>query len=253
MVRLSAPDWCFLREGMDPGEYYRRLYDLGYTGVEMVDPSRFSAARDAGLEITNISCESIERGLNRIENHTWLLPRIRDTIARAGDNGISHVIVFSGNRGGQADSFGIAICRRGIEELLPDAERAGVVLAFEMLNVHDHPDYQADHGEYGFELAAEVGSPFLKLIYDIYHMERMGDDSASDVPARLDLIAHLHVAESPDRGIPLSEGEIRYGDIVPRIAAAGYQGFWGMEFMPSGDDPFVELEKAARLFRELCG
>ena len=47
-MRLSAPDWCFWRDGNDPVAYYRALRDLGFTGVEMVDPGRWPAARCSG-------------------------------------------------------------------------------------------------------------------------------------------------------------------------------------------------------------
>ena len=54
-MRLSAPDWCFVRDGVDPVGYYRALRELGFSAVEMVDPSRWQAARDAGLAILNLS------------------------------------------------------------------------------------------------------------------------------------------------------------------------------------------------------
>jgi len=95
-----------------------------------------------------------------------------------------------------------------------------------------------------------VDSPWLKLVYDIYHMERMGDDSGKDIVRHLDRIAHLHVAESPGRGAPRSDGTIRYGRIIPRVTKAGYNGYWGMEFVPVGD-ALSELRDSIDLFRRL--
>ena len=258
-MKLSVPDWCFYGKIGEGDRYYAALKDSGVDGVEMVAPERHAMARAAGLEILNAAAPGMEEGLNRRGNHAALIPRIRESIAMAKAAGIPLVIIFSGNRAGQpgrrirrhfTDDQGIASCRAGVEALLSDAQKAGVVLGFEMLNSFDHPDYQADHGSYGFALADAVDSPWLKLVYDIYHMERMGDDSAKDVVGHLDRIAHLHVAESPGRGAPRPDGLIRYDRIIPKVTQAGYKGYWGMEFVP-GRDALSELRDSVSLFRRL--
>jgi len=246
--KLSAADWCFYPKVGDPARYYDTLKGLGIDGVEMVEPSRYAAARSAGLRIVTMSSPGMTRGLNRLEHHAELIPQIRDAIRQAGENEIPILIVFSGNRAGQSDAEGIENCRRGLEALLKDAERAGVTLGFEMLNTRDHPDYQADRGQFGFALVEAVGSPRLKLVYDIYHMESMGDDSAADIVRHLSSIAHLHVAERPRRSRPLADGNIRHGRIVPAVAEAGYNGYWGLEFIPS-EDARSDLREAAAVFR----
>jgi len=251
-MKFSAPDWCFFREGMDPKEYYGRLAEMGYSGVEMVDPVRYDAARNAGLTIVNTSAPPIEAGLNRIANHKDAIPRIKNVISHAAENGIGQVIIFSGNREGQSDDEGIENCEKAILELLPLAEEKSIVLTFEMLNVQDHPDYQADSSHYGFELCRRFKSTWLKTVYDIYHMERMGEDSIKDVTGNIEHIAHIHVAESPGRGIPAAKGNIRYDKIVPAILHAGYEGYWGMEFVPAGG-PYNELKQTKKLFQELAG
>jgi hydroxypyruvate isomerase len=246
-MRLSAPDWCFFRDGSDPATYYRSLRDLGFTGVEMVHPSRWQAARAAGLAILNQSGPGKTVGLNRLGLHAELLPAIRREIASAGAAGIPHVIVFSGNRDGQDDAVGRANVVTALTALAGDAERAGVTLIFEMFNDQDHPDYQADHSAYGFAVAKAVGSPAVKVLYDIYHMSRMGEDVVADITGHLDLIAHLHTAEMPKRGIPRRDGAIPYGTIVPAVLRAGYRGFWGTEFVVQGD-VMAELREAVATF-----
>ena len=250
-MRISVPDWCYYGKLGDPAAYYETLRSMGVDGVEMVDPKRYSEARTAGLEILNLCAPGMTKGLNRREHHAELLPQIREAIEAARANRIPLVIVFSGNRAGQADHEGMDNCRRALEALLPSAEAARVTLGFEMLNSFDHVDYQADHGRYGFTLARRVNSPWLKLVYDIYHMERMGDDSARDIATNLDTIAHLHVAESPNRDRPLADGTIRYSHIVPAVSRAGYRGYWGLEFVPRGN-PQDDLRASIALFQELA-
>ncbi len=234
-MRLSAPDWCFFRDGVDPLAYYRGLRDLGISAVEMVHPSRWAAARAAGLAILNLSGPGKTVGLNRLGLHGELLPAIRREIATAQQAGIPHLILFSGNRDGQDDAVGQANVITGLKALAGDAERAGVTLIFEMFNDQDHPDYQADRSAYGLDVARAVSSTAVKVLYDIYHMSRMGEDVVHDITANLDLIAHLHTAEMPRRSIPRKDGAIPYGGIIQAVQAAGYQGYWGLEFVVQGE------------------
>jgi len=247
-LKQSAPDWCFFKaSGLEPDAYYRRLRDLGCRGVEMLDPARWAAARSAGLEILNLIGPGMREGLNRPENHPALLPQIEECIRTAADNGIPHVIVFSGNRAGQPDDLGLGHCATAMRRLAPTAERAGVTLVFEMLCRQNHPDYQADHSAYGFALVEAVGSPAVKVLYDIYHMHRMGEEVVRDVTEHLDAVAHLHVAGSPDRGFPGPGQEIDYRRVVREIHAAGYRGYWGQEWRP-GADALEDLRRAVALF-----
>jgi len=246
-LRQSVPDWCFFRQQDDPRSYYRRLREIGYGGVEMVDPARQPAARAAGLEIVNLAAPGMQEGFNRLDRHATLLPRIRAAVSEAAAEGIGQVIVFSGNRGALSPEEGMRNCALALKELAGAAERSRVTLVFEMLNGHDHPDYQADSSAFGFEVVRAVGSPAVKVLYDVYHLHRMGEDLLRPLLRNLELVAHIHVAGSPRRDFPGPDQAIDYARLVARVQAAGFRGYWGQEFVPRGD-PFAELEAAGRLF-----
>jgi len=246
-LKQSVPDWCFYKPQHDPDEYYGGLREIGFAGVEMVDPARWPAAIAAGLQIVNLSGPGMTKGLNRPANHAELLPQIRLAIAAAARGGIRDVIVFSGNREGQDDREGLAHTVAALKHLAPEAHAAGVRLAFEMLNSHDHADYQADRSWYGVEVVRQVGSPAVKILYDIYHMHRMGEDVLGTLLPNLRDVCHIHVAASPRRDRPTTAGEIDYRTIVRKVHAAGYRGFWGQEFVPAGES-LDELAKAFDLF-----
>ena len=53
-----------------------------------------------------------------------------------------------------------------------DAKQAGVNLALELLNIKVYPDYQADHTQWGMQVCRAVGSPRVKLLYDMYRMHK---------------------------------------------------------------------------------
>jgi hydroxypyruvate isomerase len=234
-VQISIANWCFFRADDTPETYYQQLAALGVSAVEMAPPEHWPAARAAGLSLLNIGAPGMEHGLSKHDNHPTLLPAIRETIATAGANGIPQVIIFSGNRQGQSDTDGLQATIEGVRQLVPDAEAAGVTLTLEMLNSHDHTDYQADHSAYGFDIVRAVDSPNVRTLYDIYHLHRMGEVILPTIQENLDLIAHFHVAGSPARDCPTTDGAIDYPTIVRQVIAAGYTGYWGLEFLPKED------------------
>ncbi len=244
----SAPDWCFFKPGMDARSYYARLKAIGYMGAELVDPVRWDAAEAAGLPIVAVASPGIQEGLGVAAHHATLLPQIRASMEKAAARRIPRMIVFSGNREGQGDDECLANCITASRLLAHDAERLGVTLIFEMLNGTDHPGYAADRARFGFDLARAVDSPRFKVLYDIYHMHRMGEDVVSDILGNLPLIGHLHLAGSPRRDFPGTRQEIDYRRIVKEVVGAGYSGFWGQEWVPAHDDPWSELEAAFMLF-----
>jgi len=249
MMKFSATDWSFAEECQERPHFYTALVQIGFDAIELVaDPNHRRAAREAGLKILNTAAPGMKNGLNHPENHARLIPAITDCIHAAGQEAIPHVIVFSGNRLGQPEEAALINCRRAFEQLIPEAERAGVTLVLEMLNHFDHPDYQADHAMFGFQLCEQLQSPSFQTLYDIYHMHRMGAEPLSDIVTHLDKIAHLHLAEAPGRGIPQADGQIPYQRIVPKIVEAGYEGYWGFEFHPVAGASLDELNRARAQF-----
>jgi len=251
ILKYSAPDWCFFEDrGYHPDVYYRRLKELGCGGVEMLDPERWQAARAAELDIVNMGAYGITEQLNRRANHEELVAEIREKIRVAAENGIGQVIVFSGNAEGQPAEEGLDNCIEALREVAPDAEAAGVKVAFEMLNSYDHQDYQADFPGYGLELARAVASPAVGVLYDVYHMYRMGRGETAildDLLDNLDIVLHVHVAGAPGRGFPGADQEIDYSTIIENLAGAGYDRFIGFEFIPQAE-PLDELTRAVELF-----
>lgn len=247
-LSISAAEWCYWRDGQDESLYYATLAAVGVGAVEMTPPARWPAAREAGLTLLNVAGPGMQKGLNRPEHHAELVPQIESLIAAAGAEGIAQVIVFSGNRDGQDDATGRANCAKALDRVLGAAQAAGVTLVFEMLNSLDHDDYQADRGRYGFELIRDLASPNLRVLYDVYHLARMGEDVLADAMENLDLIAHFHIADIPGRTLPGPDSRIDYRTLVSRVHAAGYRGHWGMEFCPRAQ-PLAELAAAVELFQ----
>lgn len=122
-----------------------------------------------------------------------------------------------------------------------------MTLVLELLNSKiDHPDYQCDHTRWGAEVCRMVSSPRVKLLYDIYHMQVMEGDIIGTLRRHSDLIGHYHTAGVPGRHEIDGTQELNYPAILRAIAATGYSGYVGQEFLPQGD-PGMALKAALDL------
>lgn len=251
-LKQTVAEWAYYRDKYAPAEYYRRLKEIGYVGVEMAAPERYAAVKAAGLKLINTFGTPTQDGLNRTEEHPRALRQIRQALATAQQHNIAQLIVFSGPRNDQPDDVGIRNCITALKQVAKEAERAGVVVMLEVFNKYDHAGYQADYSDYAFQVIKAVGSPAVKVLYDIYHMHRMGEDVAPVIVKNLELIAHLHIAGSPRRNFPGPDQEIDYASVIKKVLAAGYRGWWGQEFLPAGDS-IEELTRAHDLFDSYVG
>jgi hydroxypyruvate isomerase len=139
---------------------------------------------------------------------------------------------------------------RDLRALAPLAEKAGITLLLEPLNTKaDHPGYFLDSGREGFAIVEEVGSPRVRLLYDIYHLEVMQRNSTDVLLAHLPLVGHIHIADVPGRHEP-GTGELDFFKILRAVGGRGYTGAVGFEFSPSaGSDEALDriLELRDRL------
>ena len=126
---------------------------------------------------------------------------------------------------------GVVAC---LKTAAPVAEAAGVTLVLEPLNVLvDHPGYFLTSSREGFEIVEQVGSPAVKLLYDIYHQQVTEGNLIANITDHAELIGHFHAADVPGRHEP-GTGEINYANVLAAISETGYEGYIGLEYEPTG-------------------
>ncbi len=126
---------------------------------------------------------------------------------------------------------GVVAC---LKTAAPIAEAAGVTLVLEPLNVLvDHPGYFLTSSIEGFEIVEEVGSPAVKLLYDIYHQQVTEGNLIANITDHAELLGHFHAADVPGRHEP-GTGEISYANVLAAISEMGYEGYIGLEYKPTG-------------------
>jgi len=116
------------------------------------------------------------------------------------------------------------------------AELYDVVYHLEQLNTKvDHAGYPFPNTTDVVKLLDEVGSPRIKLLCDIYHVQIQEGNVIQTIRDYYDYIGNIHVADVPGRHEP-GTGEINYLEIARILRELKYGGVIGLEAFPKNDD-----------------
>ena len=94
------------------------------------------------------------------------------------------------------------------------------------------------------DICKRVGSPRIKLLYDIYHMQIMEGDIIRTMGDNWDYIAHLHTGGVPGRNELDDTQELQWtSDRQVRSPTRATPGYFAHEFIPTRD-PLTSLREA---------
>ena len=255
-INQSVVSWCFA-DHWSVEKTCQVAKKLGCKSVELIAPEHWPVLKKHGLTCA-IATLPIEgppfiKGFNNPKHHDMVIGVTRKVIDDAADFGAPNVISFTGFADGLSPEEGAANCVAGYKKIVGYAEKKGVTLCLEMLNTRDdsdpnkgHPGYQGDHVDYCIDIIKKVGSPRLKLLFDVYHVQIMDGDLVRRVHECGDLIGHVHTAGNPGRGELDNEQEINYPPVMKALLEIGYKGYVGQEFIPTRD-PLEGLSEAVSL------
>ena len=243
-LKHSVSRWCYGKIPID--DLCEAAKGIGYRSVELLDEADWPVPARHGMVCAMANgFGTIPVGFNRPDQHDRLVAAAERMIPRAAAAGVPNIVCFSGNRGGMSDGEGIANCITGFKRITPVAERHGVTLCLELLNSKvDHADYQADHTAWGAQVVQGVGSPRLKVLYDIYHMQIMEGDVIATIRANIAHIAHFHTGGVPGRHEIDDTQELNYRRVMQTIADLGFTGFVAQEFVPAREPALASLSQA---------
>jgi hydroxypyruvate isomerase len=238
-------------------ETCKHARDLGCKSVELIASKHWPVLKKYGLTcaISGIPVEGppFIKGYNNPEYHGWLIKATKQAIDESANFGCPNVIAFTGFSENFSKEDGAKNCIEGFKKVAGYAEKKGVTICLEMLNSRDdtdpnkgHPGYQGDHTDYCMEILNAVGSPRVKLLFDIYHVQIMDGDVIRRIGECGDMIGHIHTAGNPGRGELDNKQEINYPPIMKALLKVGYKGFVGQEFIPTRD-PLKGLTEAVEL------
>lgn len=134
---------------------------------------------------------------------------------------------------------------------LPIIEPEGITLILEPLNILvDHPKQLVVHSDHAARILQAVGSPNVKMLFDIYHQQISEGNLSGNIQRYKDLIGYFQIADHPGRYQP-GTGEIRYAHVLATIWATGYRGPIGLEMRPRGSEAealhaMLDVDREAR-------
>jgi len=247
-INHSVCRWCF--QDIPLEEFAQKCSNMGIKAIDLLKPLEWETVEKYGLVCSMATDDfaNIKHGFNEPKNHSELQEKYRGLIDKASKHNIKNVIVFSGNRHGMDEETGIKNCAKGLKPLLNYAKEKNVTLVMELLNSKvDHPDYMADHTEWGVALAEEMGVENFKLLFDIYHMQVMEGDIIASIKKHHKHINHYHTAGVPGRNEIGDTQELFYPAIMKAIVETGFKGFVAQEFIPTSPDEIRSLRKAIEI------
>src|SRR3984885_9673857 len=217
------------------------------------DAAKASALiRSAGLRVSSLcrggwfSAPTAEERRNRVADN-------RIAIEEAASLGAPVLVIVSGPANGQTLADARATVLDGLLEVLPDAEKAGVVLGIEPL----HPMYAAERSvvvtlKQANDVADRLGSPSAGVVVDAYHVW-WDPEIMKEIDRARGKIVGFHVSDWP---VPLpgilmgrammGEGVIELRQLRQAVDNVGYDGpipveLFKDEIWKRADDGLLEL------------
>lgn len=237
-----------------PVDFYERFkiaHDSGFSMVEFWSWENKSLQKikdlcsEYKLGISSLSGDGPEFSLCDDSHRKKYIEYARASMAAAHSLGCRMIVIHSN----ALDSSGQVVdayedtpllrlflnMQKTLLELTPYAEKAGITCVLEPLNAHvDHPGYALRSIQAAAHLIETVDSPWIKILYDLYHMQI---ETGNLIPVYEKFqrhIGHIHCADSPGRHEP-GTGEINYGKIFSRLEELKYPGIVAFELSPVSD------------------
>jgi hydroxypyruvate isomerase len=111
------------------------------------------------------------------------------------------------------------------------AAKIGAGLVIEPLSGADR--YPLRTAADAFAVIDKVGRENITLLCDLYHLAVNGDDLDAVIAGHTPRIGHVQFADVPGRNEP-GTGELDIEGYLTKLEKAGYQGFAGLEYKPTG-------------------
>ncbi|MEE9364369.1 MAG: TIM barrel protein [Cellulophaga sp.] len=242
-INHSVCQWCFGNIPLE--DFLKTLNTLEVKAIDLIGPKDWPLLKkyDIFCSMCNGAEISLTEGWNDPQYHEVLLKNYLEMIPKVAEAGYTNLICFSGNRRGMEDTVGLQNCVDGLKQILPLAEKHGVVIQMELFNQVDHKDYMCDSSKWGIELCKQLGSENFKLLFDIYHMQIQEGDIIRSITNNHQYFGHYHTAGVPGRHEINEEQELYYPAIMRAILATGYRGFVAQEFIPASEYKIESLKQ----------
>ena len=225
-------------------DFYDRFSEVKKCGIDTIEFWKWSnkdidkiADSKMGVSVFNIDSSDealsadLSRGILNDGRVDDFLKALSESIPVYKRLNAKSMIVLIGDSKEYSEENGLKVLRAA----KPIVEKEDVTLIVEPLNNIDRAGYSMPYARPVFDMLRKVQSPNIKMLYDIYHQNMMGDFSMDDLRENIDIIGHFHVADAPGRHEP-GKGNIDYVNIIRQINKLPYKGYIGLEYKATRPD-----------------
>jgi hydroxypyruvate isomerase len=220
-----------------------KVAEYGYPGVEFWPyenkPLKVMSrmCEKLGIEICQFTAWGFTPGMNDPKNLAAFLKKVEEACQVAKAINCKMMTVVGGNdQKGMTQAEMHANIIEALKRAAPIAEKHQVVLILEPMNIRvDHKGHCLYGSEAGVRICRAVGSPFVKLNWDLYHCHISEGDLCGHLKEGFDQLGYVQIADHPGRKEP-GTGEIHYPRVLKELHRLGYRGFVGLELWPSKDE-----------------
>jgi hydroxypyruvate isomerase len=240
-----AANLSFLFADVPFPDRFQRAAAAGFTGVEYLFPYAWPAPEVAQW----LQAAGLEQVLFNLAPGDWAagergfacLPQRRGEFAESVDQALDYAMLLDCRRvhcmaglrpAGIAEAELAATYIANLRHAADRFASIGASVLIEPINSRlDMPGYWLDDVAKAFALLDAIDRRNVKVQYDIYHAQVMGDDLARTLEKNIERIGHIQIADFPGRHEPGS-GEIDYPALFALLDRLGYAGWVGCEYRP---------------------
>jgi hydroxypyruvate isomerase len=128
-------------------------------------------------------------------------------------------------------------------------EPHGITMIMETMNQRSQPGLFLYNIPQAYAMAKAVDSPSVKILFDIFHVQKQTGNLTDLMDYTWDEIAYFQIGDAPGRYEP-GTGEINFKFLFQHIYDKGYRGFAGLEHKISASGSTGDLA-ALKAYREV--
>ena len=159
---------------------------------------------------------------------------IEAALAFGSDLGCRAFNALYGNRieGVSAEEQG-EVARENLSLVSTAAARRDAIVLIEALSgPQPYPLRRSGDVVAVLDAAEDAGLHNVKMLADLYHFAANGEDPRAAITASAARFGHVQIADAPGRHEP-GTGDLDIAGLIGQLDAAGYDGWVGLEYLPS--------------------
>ena len=223
----------------NPADAFADMAARGYQDFELwhvapqAVPQLSAAMKTHGMRLSAFCTRCFD--LTDPSRRDAYLEGLRSALADASTLGATALITQVGMDTGADRAIQHQSIIDGLNASVPLLEAVGVTLLVEPLNiVKDHVGYYLWDSNEAFDIIRQVGSPCVKVLFDVYHQLHMQEPVEERIRVNLPWMGHVHVAGWPARDDRLFE-TYSHDALFRLLDSLGYAGLVGLELFPRPD------------------